>query len=175
MYLILFNPKSITDTKKAANKLEAKLIKKGDKVEVHDIFEFDGKYDELLKEIPTDVKVVIVGGDGTIHHFINYLRGKEIKHRYFLLKAGTGNDYSRGHKGNFFEITSEIKKLPTVKAGDETISFINGFGTGIDAAVCAAKAENSEKAIKESYYKIAKKLFKNFKKFSVSLDIDGKK
>lgn len=175
MYLILFNPKSITNTEKAALKLQKKLEKKGQKADVHDIFEYDGKYDTLIEEIPSDVNIVLVGGDGTIHHFINYIAGHEIKHRYFLLTAGSGNDYSRGHKGKFFEITSEIRKLPTVKTNNETISFINGFGIGIDAAVCSAQSDNSKQLVKESYYKIAKRVFKTFKKFSVKYNIDGKK
>ena len=173
MYLILFNPKSITDTKKAALKLKHKLEKKKEEAEVHDIFEYDGKYDLLINKTPVTDKVVLVGGDGTVHHFINYIRNKEIRHRFFLLTAGSGNDYSRGHKGKFFEITDEIKRLPTVKTKEKTISFINGFGTGIDAAVCAAQAANSKNAIKESYYKIAKKTFKSFQKFKIKYNIDG--
>lgn len=174
MYLILFNPKSITDTKKAAFKLQKYLAKKGETSEIHDIFEYDGKYDNLIEEIPTDVKVVLVGGDGTVHHFINYIKGKTIRHRYYLYTAGSGNDYSRGHKGKFFEITDEIKHLPTVNTKDNSISFINGFGIGIDAAVCAAQATNSKNNIKESYYKITKRTFHTFKKFSLKYDIDGK-
>lgn len=174
MFVILYNPKSFNDTLKVSLKLKKKLEKKHETAEIKNIIDLNDKFDSFLSETPLTDKIVIVGGDGTIHRFINNIRGIELKHRFFLYESGRGNDFSRGHKGKFFEITEEIKNLPTCEFAGNKHSFINGMGIGIDAAVCHEQNKNIKKNTKESYYKIAKRLFLKFKPFELDLVLDGK-
>ena len=70
--------------------------------------------------------------------------------------------------------TKELKNLPhVVTNGNLKSNFVNGIGVGIDAYTCKAQIDNADRGIKESYFKIAFKAFKNFKPFSIDVTIDG--
>lgn len=61
-----------------------------------------------------------------------------------------------------FEITHLVNDLPTLKINDQSPGiFINGMGMGVDSHVCEKQIENAKTGIRQSYYAIALKVFKN--------------
>lgn len=175
MYIILFNPLSKKGKcLEEVRKFEKKLTKKKIPYETYNLLDIDGRERDFIAGLNEEDIAVIVGGDGTLHFIVNKIRGYEIKCKVFLYTAGSGNDFSRGHKGKFFEITKEIVDLPTVTVNGEETVFINGVGMGIDAAVCYQQYANMKIGKQESYFKIATRIFKKFKKFSMKITIDGK-
>ncbi len=174
MYILLYNPLSAKNTGiKKYEKLCKKFKKKNIEYIGYNILDFNGREMEFALSLKEDDIVVIIGGDGTLSQVINKIRGINIKNRVFFCRAGSGNDYCRDHKGNYFEITHELKTFPKVIANGKEGKFINGVGMGIDAAVCDRVNANHKKGIEESYYKSAIKVFKNFKQFPITITIDG--
>ena len=177
MKYIYYNPLS---AKGKAKKSAYKVYKKFKKEEIKIIkIKTINDFDDIIFKLREDDSLILVGGDGAIHYLANALQNVDFKFKIFLYKAGTGNDFARGHKKRFFEITDEIKNLPYViyyNNLDSNINykkeyFINGMGTGIDSLVC--KTQNDEAMKNKSYFKIAKLAFKVFKKFSIDLEVDG--
>ncbi len=176
MFLILYNPLSNKGNfKKNLLKVEKILSRKKEKYDTVNLLDINGKEKEFITNLDISTNLVIVGGDGTIHQVINRVKGIEIKNKVFFYQGGRGNDFSRGHKGKFFEITNEIKALPLAKFNEKEIIFLNGIGMGVDAKVCEAQILNAKNNIKESYFKCAIRIFKNFKPYSLDIEIDNKK
>src|SRR5690554_7890934 len=95
MDIILYNPLSSSGKNiQVAKKLEKKLIKQKNEVFVINLLNiinvqaFLEKYDE-------NDRIIILGGDGTIHRIVNQIQGYDIKPQVYLYKAGTGNDFIR--------------------------------------------------------------------------------
>lgn len=174
LYYLLFNPRANAgNTISTVVKLAKKLEKKKNTCQLVNLL-VEEDIIEAKKKLKYDDIIVIIGGDGTLHHIINHKLFSDITNKIYLYKAGRGNDFSRGHKGKFFEITKELKNLPhVVTNGNLKSNFVNGIGVGIDAYTCKAQIDNADRGIKESYFKIAFKAFKNFKPFSIDVIIDG--
>lgn len=173
MYYILYNPKSNSGkTKKSVLKLQKKLSKRNIDSYLVNLFELDKVLDIKSKLVDSDI-IVIAGGDGTLHRLVNNQLFSSLKNRIFMYRSGRGNDFSRGHKGDFFEITDEIKNLPYLVNNEKKSKFLNGIGVGIDALTCQKQMENFYSGVKESYFNIAFKAFKTFKTFSIDVNIDG--
>lgn len=132
----------------------------------------DDKVKSVIETLSDFDEIEIAGGDGTLHKLLNEIDFGKIKSKIYFRKAGTGNDFARGHKGKVFEISKEIENTPYFLINDKKYKFINGVGMGIDAYVCDSVNKNQKK---ESYYKTALRVFKEFKPFTIELDIDGKK
>lgn len=174
MYYIIYNPLAKGGDKECnmvlAQKIAKKYEKKGQKTKVIDVFEFEERKSEYLKKLKETDRLIIRGGDGTIHQMLQYIDFKEIPSEIYISKGGTGNDYARGHRGRVFDVTKEIKELPYFSCDDKKIQFLNGVGIGIDAVVChEVNAKNKQ----ESYFKTAVRAFKNFKTYHLELEIDG--
>lgn len=175
MYIVLYNPLSNKGRgKQVCSKLERFLKRKKESFKTYNLIELVGKEEEHINGLKSEDKIVLVGGDGTLHQFINRTRNFAIRNLIYMYRAGSGNDFSRGHKkGRFFEITNEIKALPRVKYNNKYDIFLNGVGIGIDAAVCEKKLENELTGLKQSYFNVAIQTFKKFPKFSMDIEIDG--
>ncbi len=173
MYRVLYNPLSAGNKcYKYLNRLEKRLKKEKAEYSVINILSLQGDVLEYTKTLnPNDI-IIIVGGDGTVHRIINSISNIYFPNRVFLYKAGNGNDYCRGHKGNYFEITNEIKDLPKLHINGQERVFINGVGMGIDAEVCDEIEKVRVVNKKPSYFKTAKKGFKTFKPFELDIKID---
>ena len=91
-----------------------------------------------------------------------------------MYRSGRGNDFARGNKGKFFEITNLVKNLPKANINGTNHYFLNGLGIGIDALTCKKQADNFLIGKKESYFKIAFKAFFRFKPFDIDVEVDGK-
>ena len=99
---------------------------------------------QLATELDSNDVMVICGGDGTLNHFANSIRGLDIKFPMYIWRSGTGNDFlndlelPKGEKKIL--INEYLKDLPTVDIngiyGSEKVCFINGVGMGVDGFVC---------------------------------------
>ncbi|MDO4489418.1 MAG: diacylglycerol kinase family protein, partial [Eubacteriales bacterium] len=74
-------------------------------------------YKDFFKSLDDDDEVVLIGGDGTLNVFVNQMEGVELKHKVYLLGAGTGNDFFTDigkNAGEEVYINDYIKNLPKV-------------------------------------------------------------
>lgn len=177
MYYILFNPLSSNGKSiEVMEKLKGKLAKDGHPSEAFDILEVSKDIDSFLNRTDKDDKIVILGGDGTLHYFVNGIRNIVIEQEIFLYKGGTGNDFSREFKNKeIINITPYIKGLPTFKInGDENNKvFINGVGFGLDGAVCCGVNDSGTKKSGLAYIKNLLSLIKNFPRYDLEVWVDG--
>lgn len=106
--------------------------------------------DAFLKTLEKDDNVILLGGDGTINHFVNQIGTNLIPCPLFLSEAGTGNDFAldvaefKDEKTHLIKINGFISNLPYVEVKGRTYRFINGIGYGIDGE-CCVKAEQMKK------------------------------
>ena len=175
MHYILYNPKSnLGKTEKDVLKLERKLNKKGIVTMKYDLFALKEPL-KIREKVKDDDVIILAGGDGTLSRLVNNKLFASLNNKIFLYRSGRGNDFSREFKGDFFEITNNIKNLPSYSYGDINRKFLNGLGVGIDALTCKKQMENFLKGERESYFSIAWNAFKTFKPFSLDIEIDGVK
>lgn len=180
-YIILFNPKS--NRGKSNNtvlKYSNKLEKKGHKVETGSLLDIKdvGSY---LTSLDKEVKIIIIGGDGTLHYLANALMPFEVKNDiYIVRKSGTGNDFLRSikkkQKGFLIRINDHIKDLPYELLNDGNKRyFINCVGVGLDAYTCFLVGGSIQGKTQGSYLKSAYKAFKETQKHNITLTVDGVK
>ncbi len=175
-YYVLYNPKSkrgkIDKLLKQINKnLKGQEVTIGSLLDIKDV-------DEFLKSLDKEDKIIIVGGDGTLHYLANALMGKEIVQDILVTrKGGTGNDFVRsikkGKKGHFIRINDYLKNLPKDIDGGKTTYFLNSVGLGIDAYVCFLVEGNDGPKTEGNYFKSAYKAFRVSKPHNIKLTIDG--
>lgn len=177
MYYILFNPLSSNGKSiEVMEKLKQKLTKDGSICEALDIIEVSKDIDSFLIRIKQEDKVVILGGDGTLHYFVNGIRNINYENEIFLYKGGTGNDFSREFKNKeLINITSYVRGLPTFKVNGEINDrvFINGVGFGLDGAVCCGVNDSGSKKSGFTYIKNLLSLIKNFPRYDLEVWVDG--
>ncbi len=68
---------------------------------------------KLLKSNPVD-RVIIAGGDGTIHHVINTLIHNDIDCPIGIFPIGTANDF-----GSYLGITNKLEQMVEISLGDD--------------------------------------------------------
>lgn len=137
-------------------------------------------YKKFFDSLNSEDEVVLVGGDGTINHFINEMDGYDIKNNVYLYANGTGNDFlndiNRKH-GEEILLNDYLKNLPTVKVKDITRKYINNMGFGIDGYCCEVadqiKAKTPNKKINYTGIAIKGLLF-FFKPCHATIEVDGK-
>ena len=109
----------------------------------------------FIESVNIEDRVIIVGGDGTLHHLVNSIRGYDIKQPLYVSKAGTGNDFIRSlnNKEDIIDITPYIKDLPKVLVNNKESLFLNGTGIGVDAYVCHLVNTSPKKKTAFNYFK----------------------
>ncbi len=176
MNYILYNPKSNSENNDlniipGKEELERRGARQINLLEV-DVRDF---LDALM---PED-KLYLCGGDGTLHHFVNNVRGFEFSCPVYVIRSGTGNDFlndiGQTAPNALIDVREYISSLPEVEVDGEKRLFINGIGMGIDGAVCDGvekyKAKTGKKA---NYTAIALKLLAyKYKRPSASVTVDG--
>lgn len=179
MTKILFNPLSDNRHGEQNAKKITEYIK-SEELEFVDITKLD--IPEYLNSAPAKDKIIIAGGDGTVHYIINELDGKAPAHPLYYFPTGCGNDFKTDIKDknsdDIILLNEYLNDLPTVSVdGGKRIYFFNGIGFGIDGYCC----EEGDKLKKQTdkpinYAAIAiKGMLKYFKQRSAEVTVDGKK
>lgn len=161
MMIILFNPLS---QKGGSIKQLNSFIKKYvvEEYIVKDITE--NKIKDII--IKKDDKLVIIGGDGTLHSITNEIRELNLQNDVYLFKGGSGNDFSRDFKNDYINITKYINHCP--KSNGKY--YLTSTGFGVDGQIC----DNVNKNKKANYYKTTISTMKKFDRFTLNLNVDGK-
>lgn len=179
MTSILYNP--LSDNRRGEqNAKKITEILKSDELKFADITKIDLR--GYLCSAPADEKIVIAGGDGTIHFILNKLGGKVPDRPLYYFPTGCGNDFKTDIKeknsDEIILINDYIKDLPSVSVnGCKKILFFNGIGYGIDGYCC----EEGDKLKKQTdkpinYAAIAiKGMLGRFKPRSAVVTVDGVK
>lgn len=178
MTYILYNPLSDNRSgKKNAEKIKELLP--SEKLEFIDLTKSNAE--EFLADASTDDRVVISGGDGTIHYLVNQLKGNIPERPIYYYSAGSGNDFTTDirekNKDELILLNPYIKDLPTVKVSGKELLFLNGIGFGIDGYCCEEGdklRQKSDKPINYTAIAIKGLLFK-FKPRGATVVIDGVK
>lgn len=177
MNYILYNPLSSNGKNTKSIEKVKKILDKQDKsYEIYDIIEVSKDIDAFAKKTTKNDALILVGGDGTLHRFVNGIKHLEIEIDVYLFCGGTGNDFGRefkGRKNRLLNITEYIKNLPSFKINDEEQLFINGCGFGVDGDVCVFVNNLESKKKGLNYFKGSIGLLKRFKKFDLELIVDG--
>ena len=176
MNYILYNPRSHSDNN------DLNIIPNKDKLEkmgAHQISLLDINVREFCESLTKKDKVLVCGGDGTLHHFANNTHGIKFPCPVFLVRSGTGNDFlndiGQGTAEKLLDVRKYITSLPEFEINGEKRLFINGVGIGIDGAVCQGVEEYKKRTGKKANYtSIALKLLAyEYKRPSATVVIDG--
>ena len=171
---VLYNPLSNNGNGKAS--ADALVAKIGE-CQVDDVTKTDVK--AYLSNLAEDDEVYLVGGDGTINHFINDVYGLDVKQNVFVYAGGTGNDFINdikdAVKDELLLFNPYFKDLPTVFVNDTEYKFINGVGFGLDGMCCQVADDKKAKGkTKINYTSIAIKLLLiDYKPKTATVTVDG--
>lgn len=145
---VLYNPAAGNGTCGDCTKKLSDILK-GEELIFRSVAEI-GSYAELFGTLSADDKVIISGGDGTLHRFVNDIKDIELKNQVLYYAAGSGNDFLHDiglEKGAApVDINGYIESLPEATVNGETRRFINAVGYGIDGYCCEAGDEVRKKA-----------------------------
>lgn len=156
MNYILFNPKANNNNgEKSVEVAKEKLKARFGEMKVMSLIDLD--MGNFLKTITSDDNIVLLGGDGTLHHVANKIQNVEIPCNLYLFSAGTGNDFLNDiekeiDSEGLARINDYVKHLPYVIINGEKHYFVNGVGFGIDGQVCEVADEKKRKGAKKISY-----------------------
>ena len=135
---------------------------------------------EFLLSLDKNDEIIVTGGDGTIHNFINNVYDLNLKNKMYYVKSGSGNDFYRDNAEfadelGRIELSKFLKNLPLVKVNGIERRFINGIGYGLDGVACAIGEQMRMKTTKKiNYTAIAvKQLLGKFKLRHATVTVDG--
>ena len=153
MNYILFNPKSHSEHN------DLNIVPGKAKLEQHGLKQIsllDINVRDFCKSLTEKDRLIVCGGDGTLHHFANNTHGIDFPCPVFLARSGTGNDFlndiGQTDSDSLFDVRKHIKELPCVKIGNESRYFINGVGIGIDGEVCVGVEQYKSRTGKTANY-----------------------
>ena len=176
---VLYNPLSDNRHGEQNAKKIAEVLK-DDELEFTDLTKIE--LSDYLRDTPADEKIVIAGGDGTIHVIFNKFGGVLPDRPLYYYPTGNGNDFMVDIKekvsGDLVLLNDYIKDLPSVSVNDgKDVLFFNGVGYGIDGYCC----EEGDKLKKQTdkpinYAGIAiKGILGKFKPRKAIVTVDGVK
>ncbi len=172
MDIFLFNELSGSFKVKKINKMMKKWSKKHNST-TYGVSLIDLEIDKFFNNLKSDDRLIVVGGDGTLHYFVNYICDIEVKNDIYYIPNGTGNDFYKSIKKEIkYPVNKYLLNLPTVEFNDRKIYFLNGCGTGLDGYVCSL-VNNSEKKGKLSFFKSTYKGFRKYKRTDITVIVDG--
>ena len=134
---------------------------------------------KFLEKLTKDDIVILLGGDGTLNRFANLIYGKNLPCKFYLYKAGTGNDFLRDVedkvKDNLLEINEYVKNLPLVIVNDKEYRYLNGIGYGIDGMVCEVADRLKEEGVEKINYASlsVKLLLRGYNPPNAKITVDG--
>ncbi len=135
--IILYNP--LSNNKRGEETAKEAASHLTDRTVYEDITQI-GDIVRYLKGLSENEKVILVGGDGTINHLANDLKGEVPEKEILYYAAGTGNDFradlAPAADDYFIRLNEYLADLPTVTINGKTSYFLNGIGYGIDGYCC---------------------------------------
>ncbi|MCI7402138.1 MAG: diacylglycerol kinase family protein [Christensenella sp.] len=175
MKYILYNPLSNNGKGELALK-QLQEIYKDEEVTEQSIINLDLK--SFVSSLKEDDEIVITGGDGTIHCFINELDGVCPSNKVWYYASGSGNDFCKDigkKKGDIILLNEYLVNLPYCIVNGIKKYFIDNIGYGIDGYVCEEADKIKKRSSKPiNYTMIALKgLLFFFKRKKVKLIVDG--
>lgn len=176
MNYILCNPKSKNG--EGQKKLDEFLENKEREYKIVSVLD-KVDYASILADTTAEDEIVIIGGDGTLNHFINDVKNLKINCKVYFLSAGTGNDFlndlGKKAEDGKIQINEYLENLPVVIVNGKEYRFINGVGYGIDGYCCEVGDELREKTTKPvNYTSIAiKGLLFHYKAPNAKVTING--
>ena len=174
MKYILYNP--LANNKKGEQVVEEVKEKLKGKYECINLIGLDAK--SFMENLSSNDDVILVGGDGTLNHFVNDIDLEDIHNDIYMYRAGSGNDFLNdlNSKEDFTHINKYLTNLPKVTVNGMTRYFFNGIGYGIEgycAYVGNEMRKNSSKK-KINYTLIAiKGLLFAYKPVNAIVSVDG--
>lgn len=177
MNYILYNPKANNENNDlniipGAEELEKRGVKKVSLIGL-DVPAF-------CASLSSSDRVLLCGGDGTLHHFANNAYGLEFPCTVCALRSGTGNDFLTdiGQQGNenLTDIRKYLQNLPEVEIKGDKRRCLNGVGLGVDGSVCRGVEEFKAKTNKKkaNYTTIAlDQLLRKYKRPTGRVTVDG--
>ncbi len=178
MYYFLYNPKSNNENNDLNIVIENGAV---ERQLVMKICLLDLDVRQFAKELEPCDRVLICGGDGTLHHFANNAWGIKFPCPIYAIRSGTGNDFLTdiGQLDNksLKDIREYLYDCPEGEINDGIKRrFINGVGFGLDGEVCLAVERYKKKHPKKkaNYNAIAIKLLAlDYKRHSARVTVDG--
>ena len=174
MTYILYNPlagNGKAKTQELVNRLQPEPLRTLD-VTTQNLHRF-------LEKTPVSERVILLGGDGTINHFINRLHGVVPRHQIYYYPAGSGNDFmndvQKNAKDGMILLNPYLENLPVVEVNGDRRFFINNVGFDIDGYCCEEGDRlRDEGKTNISYSGIAiKGLLGRFKPTHATITVDG--
>ncbi len=178
MTYILYNPLAGNGSGKT-NAEKIKAVIPEEELKFLDITKTDAV--KFLADAPDGERVVISGGDGTIHYLVNQFKGSIPERPIYYYPAGSGNDFTADIretvKDELILLNPYIKDLPTVNVNGKKLLFLNGIGYGIDGYCCEEGDKQRKKTDKPiNYAAIAVKgMLFHFKPRGAAIFVDGVK
>jgi diacylglycerol kinase family enzyme len=170
MAVILYNPKAKNaHSLKSVHRLKAQLLKKGARVTLVDVTQ-EKDLPSLLKGLPKDTQVILMGGDGSIHHFVNTVYDLlPLPFPIQIVPTGSGNDFYRTLKKS-----NQDTDLYAMTFANKTEYFVNGMGIGIDGQIGYHVNKDPRKR-KSTYLKETFKGLLRYQPETVTVTLDGVK
>lgn len=176
MNYILYNPLSDNRNGKSNAQNIEKLLEP-DEISYLDVTPLNTA--EFLENVAPEDKVILSGGDGTLHHFVNECGGVAPKHPIYYYPSGSGNDFmtdvQEHEKDGLVLLNPYLQHLPTITVNGQTRHFLNGVGYGIDGYCCEeGDKQRAESDSKINYAAIAiKGMISSFKPREATVTVDG--
>lgn len=177
MYYYLTNSKA--GNSRAREEIDKIIEKTAARHEILDVAQLD--YGKFFAGLEKTDKVVLCGGDGTLHQFVNRTRDIAIENPVLLFSAGSGNDFlfdigADSLKDGPVKINKYLRNLPSVTVNGTERLFINNVGFGIDGYCCEVADMLREKGSEKiSYASIAVKgMLGKFSPTTARVIVDGK-
>lgn len=177
--VVLFNPKAGNKESFAKAKEKLTAFLEGKESVFTDVTATED-YAALFASLSPEDDIYILGGDGTLNHFVNDTANIDFENDVYYFAAGTGNDFLNDIEGADADrpllINKYIKNLPIVTVNGKDYRFLNGIGYGIDGYCCEVGDEQKLKSDKPvNYTSIAiKGLLFHYKPANATVIVDGK-
>lgn len=177
MLYLLYNPKSNNGLAMERFQIIVNSLEGKDYTAVN-LIELTG-YEELMNQVNPEDVIYLIGGDGTLNRFVNYIQDMELVNQVYFFSSGTGNDFQRDVQGTKNQegilLNDYVKNLPVVSIYDKKYRFINGIGYGIDGYCCQEGDRLQAKSKRPvNYSKIAiKGVLYKFRPYQAKVTVDG--
>lgn len=176
MTFVLYNP--LADNRRGmenAQRIESLLEE--EEIQYLDITKLNPV--DFLRNTAAEDRVVIAGGDGTLHCFVNQCNGQAPEHPVWYFPSGSGNDFMADirekKESELVLLNSYIEHLPMVLVNGEKRWFLNGVGYGIDGYCCEEGDKQRKISAKPTNYTAIaiKGLLFHFKPRTARVMVDG--